>query len=218
MDTSLDVRAVRHAALGDRHRLTIVDELVVSDRSPAELQHLLGCPSNLLAHHLDVLEAAGLVTRHRSSGDGRRRYVTLEPDALASLAVRGGVPPQPVLFVCSQNSARSPLAAALWHSVTDAPATSAGTHPAAKVHRGAVAAGRRAGLDLSEARPRALGDVADLPALIVTVCDQAHEELEEPHWLHWSIPDPVVDGRRGAFDATVAALRRRIRDLVAVTA
>ena len=30
--------------------------------------------------------------------------------------------------------------------------------------------------------------------LVVTVCDQAHEELDaDDSWLHWSIPDPVAD-------------------------
>ena len=44
-----------HAALGDSHRLAIVDDLIVSDRSPRELSARLGIASNLLAHHLEVL-------------------------------------------------------------------------------------------------------------------------------------------------------------------
>ena len=42
--------------------LAIVDDLLVSDRSPKELGQRLRLPTNLLAHHLDVLEAAGLAT------------------------------------------------------------------------------------------------------------------------------------------------------------
>ena len=45
-------------------------------------------PSNLLAHHLDVLEAAGLIERSRSSGDGRRRYVHLIHARLEHLGPR----------------------------------------------------------------------------------------------------------------------------------
>ena len=45
-----------HAALGEPARLAIVDELAVSDRSPKELGERLDIPSNLLAHHLTVLE------------------------------------------------------------------------------------------------------------------------------------------------------------------
>ena len=37
-------------------RLGIVDELASSDRAPIELRRRFGLPSNLLAHHLDVLE------------------------------------------------------------------------------------------------------------------------------------------------------------------
>ena len=75
------LRVDRHAALGDPSRLAIVDHLVLSDRSPQELQRLIDIPSNLLAHHLEVLEAVGLIERSRSSGDGRRRYahLLLEP-------------------------------------------------------------------------------------------------------------------------------------------
>ncbi|HEX9681484.1 MAG TPA: hypothetical protein VGA13_00225 [Acidimicrobiales bacterium] len=70
-------RAERNAALGETARLTIVDELFASDRSLVELRRRLGMESNLLAHHLDVLERVGLIQRSRSSGDGRRRYVRI---------------------------------------------------------------------------------------------------------------------------------------------
>jgi protein-tyrosine-phosphatase len=212
---SATVRAARHAALGDPVRLAVVDELLTSDRSPVELRRLLGLESNLLAHHIDVLESVGLVERSRSAGDGRRRYVRLSQGALAGLAPDHPVAPQPALFVCTRNSARSQIAAALWRSLTGARATSAGTHPATRVHPGAVSAARRAGIDLHDASPRALEAVEHLPGLVVTVCDQAHEELDAPPaWLHWSVPDPVPAGRASAFDATVIELRRRIGALV----
>jgi protein-tyrosine-phosphatase len=208
-------RAERCAALGDPGRLAIVDELVGSDRSPVELRHLLGMESNLLAHHLDVLEHAGVIERSRSSGDGRRRYVHLRPEALSGVLPRRRVAPGGALFVCTRNSARSQLAAALWTSLTATPASSAGTHPADRVDPGAVAAARRARLRLGSARPRSIDDVGELPPLVVTVCDQAHEELRPPPaWLHWSVPDPV-GGSEADFDAAVAELRARIRALVA---
>jgi ArsR family transcriptional regulator, arsenate/arsenite/antimonite-responsive transcriptional repressor / arsenate reductase (thioredoxin) len=209
-------RVDRHAALGDPTRLAIVDQLMLSDRSPQELLGLLDVPaSNLLAHHLDVLEGVGFIERSRSSGDGRRRYVHLLLEAFTLLGPQGRLAPQPVLFVCTANSARSQLAAALWTSMTGARATSAGTDPAPRVNRGAVAAAKRAGLDLAAARPAQLAAVRRRPALTITVCDRAHEQLEPgPHWLHWSIPDPVPDGSAAAFDATVAELRQRICTVV----
>ena len=57
------------AALADPVRLAVVDGLWASDRSPAELQRRLGVASNLLAHHLDVLEREELIERSRSSGE-----------------------------------------------------------------------------------------------------------------------------------------------------
>jgi ArsR family transcriptional regulator, arsenate/arsenite/antimonite-responsive transcriptional repressor / arsenate reductase (thioredoxin) len=214
-DSPLQTRAARHAALGDPARLAIVDQLVLSDRAPVELRRLVGLESNLLAHHLDVLGSVGMITRTRSSGDGRRRYVHLEHDLLRDLSPGRPIRPSRALFVCTKNSARSQLAAALWRSIAGAPADSAGTHPAAGVHPGAVAAAKRAGLDLTGAAPRAFDQIRSLPDLVVTVCDQAHEELApEDAWLHWSIADPVADGRRAAFDATVSHLRERIARLL----
>jgi protein-tyrosine-phosphatase/DNA-binding transcriptional ArsR family regulator len=209
------LRAARHAALGDPVRLTIVDALALSDRAPVELRDLIGLESNLLAHHLDVLESVGIIKRSRSSGDGRRRYIHLLSESLSSLSPGRSLAPGPALFVCTRNSARSQLAAALWRSITGASAQSAGTHPASRVDPGAAAAARRAGLDLGGATPRTLADVSKIPRIAVTVCDQAHEELSPgDSWLHWSIPDPVAVGNRRAFDATLADLRLRISSLV----
>lgn len=204
-------RAAVHAALGEPVRLAIVEDLAVSDRSPTELAARFSVPTNLLAHHLDVLEGVGLIERFVSAGDRRRRYVRLLRAPLARLGVATARPAGQVLFVCSHNSARSQLAAALWAARTGGMATSAGTHPADRVHPGAVAAAWRAGLDLSSAEPRTL-DADEHADLVVTVCDQAHEELDpEPGWWHWSLPDPVEDGRAAAFDAVITELDDRIR-------
>ena len=200
------------AALGEPVRLAMVDDLAVSDRAPVELAERHGLASNLLAHHLDVLEHAGLIERSRSSGDGRRRYVRLRHEVLDVLGVGVAVPDGPVVFVCTHNSARSQMAAAVWSATRPTPALSAGTHPAQRVHPGAVAAAARAGYDLSEAVPRLIGDVAVEGSLVVTVCDRAHEELEPgADWLHWSIPDPVEGASPKAFDSALAELETRIK-------
>jgi protein-tyrosine-phosphatase len=207
-------RAAVHAALGEPARLAIVDELASSDRSPKELAELLGLGSNLLAHHLDVLEHAGLVARSSSSGDGRRKYVRLVRSPLLDVIVAGRSPAGPMLFLCTHNSARSQLAEALWRSRTGLEATSAGTRPATRVHRGAVAAARRAGLSLAGASPRALDEIPN-GVQVVTVCDQVHEQLDpRPTWWHWSIPDPVGTGGAAGFDAVVDELGARIDAVV----
>lgn len=213
MDFDRIRRARLHAALGEEHRLGIVEELAVSDRSPTELGRRVDLPSNLLAHHLDVLEEAGLIERFVSAGDRRRRYVRLVRAPLAELGVSTARPAGTVLFVCSHNSARSQLAAALWCDRMGGVAVSAGTHPAERVHPGAVAAAQRAGLDLSDAAPRLLENPS-AAAVVVTVCDRAHEELEpDPDWWHWSIADPVDAGTDTAFDAVIADLDARIATL-----
>lgn len=210
MSTDLQRRADMHAALGDPTRLTIVDDLTRSDRSPRELSERLGLTSNLLAHHLDVLDDAGLITRTMSAGDRRRRYVRLSDDPVVRRLARSTRPTRPVLFLCSHNSARSQLAAALWRSRTGLAADSAGTHPAPKVHRRAVSVGRRHGLDLTTAVPRT---ITQLPARtqVITVCDNAHEELSPAHdWWHWSIPDPVEIDTDAAFESVIDELNTRI--------
>jgi protein-tyrosine-phosphatase/DNA-binding transcriptional ArsR family regulator len=215
---TIEQRASLHAALGDPVRLAIVDELAISDRAPVELQVLTGLGSNLLAHHLDALEHAGLIVRSPSSGDGRRRYVRLVFGALDSLCSRARLTPSNVLFVCSMNSARSQLAAALWTTCTGSPAHSAGTHPAEQVHPGAVAAAQRAGFDLRATTPRSLEAVGSLPPIVITVCDQAHEEIgAQKMWPHWSIPDPVSHGTKSAFDDAVDEIRERILASVGAT-
>jgi hypothetical protein len=85
-----------------------------------------------------VLESVGPITRQRSSGDGRRRYAHLDQAALTAITATARVAAQPVVFVCTHNSARSQLAAELWQSITSAPAESAATQLARRVHPGAV--------------------------------------------------------------------------------
>jgi protein-tyrosine-phosphatase len=206
-------RAAVHAALAEPARLAIVDALLFGDASPSELQVLVDLPSNLVAHHLNVLQRARIVTRTPSQGDRRRTYLRLVPGALDGLSP-GTLRAAPrVLFVCTQNSARSPLAVALWRRRSSVPAASAGTSPARWMHPGTVAVARRHGLPLRRSRPRQVDDVVRAGDLVVTVCDSAHERLGAAARLHWSIPDPVRVGSDAAFDRAFDELSRRVGDL-----
>jgi ArsR family transcriptional regulator, arsenate/arsenite/antimonite-responsive transcriptional repressor / arsenate reductase (thioredoxin) len=206
-------RAAIHAALADPARLQIADTLLAGDASPSELAALLAMPSNLLAHHLHVLEQAGVITRRRSEGDRRRTYLQLVPATMDSLAVPPGRAARRVLFVCTANSARSHLAAALWRRASTVPAVSAGTHPAARIDPGAIAAARRHRLALPRVRPRHIDQVRDEADLVVTVCDMAREELGGAAAVHWSVPDPVPVGDPAGFDAALSELSRRVERL-----
>lgn len=206
----LERRAAVHAALADPARLAITDTLGEGDASPSELAGMLAMPSNLLAHHLRVLEEAGLVTRHRSEGDKRRTYLRLVPGTVNTLTRPAARTARRVLFVCTANSARSHLAAALWRQASKVPAASAGTHPAEAIDPGAIDAAGRHRLPLPRLRPRHITEVRHDGDLIVTVCDLAHEELGELAAVHWSVPDPVPVGDPDSFDATLAELDRRV--------
>jgi len=208
--SELERRAILHAALADPARLRITDTLLTGDASPSELAAVLAMPSNLLTHHLHVLEQAGIITRRRSEGDRRRTYLQLIPGALDSLAPPSARAALRVLFVCTANSARSHLAAALWRQASTVPAVSAGTHPAAAIDPGAIAAAGRHRLPLPRLRPRHIDDVRQDDDLIITVCDLAHEELGRPAAVHWSVPDPVPAGDPASFDAAIAELSHRV--------
>jgi len=203
-------RAAVHAALADPSRLRITDRLLAGDASPSELMALLAMPSNLLAHHLHVLEQAGVITRRRSEGDRRRAYLRLVPGALDSLAAAPAAAVSRVLFVCTANSARSHLAAALWRRSSRVPAASAGTRPAERIDPGAIAAAGRHRLPLPRLRPRHINEVRHDDDLVVTVCDLAREELGGQVAVHWSVPDPVPAGDPASFDAAVTDLSYRV--------
>ncbi|TDV45345.1 helix-turn-helix domain-containing protein [Actinophytocola oryzae] len=208
-------RARLHAALGEPARLAIVDRLLLGDASPSELGRALGIGSNLLAHHVKLLEQAGVIERSRSEGDHRRTYLRLRPAALAGLVPAGVVRAARVVFVCTHNSARSQLAAALWRRRSQVPAASAGTQPAARVHPLAVATAREHGLSLAQARTAHVHEVLQPDDLVVAVCDNAHEHLPDHTGadavrLHWSVPDPAPVGTEDAFDRAFRDLADRV--------
>jgi protein-tyrosine-phosphatase len=210
---TIEERVGVHRALADPIRVAIVDELIVGDRTPTELGTSLRVASNLMAHHLRVLEQRGIVERRRSIGDGRRSYMHLLPGRPEGPTVRPELLRESVMFVCTRNSARSQLAAATWNrSRPVVRAESAGTHPNGRVHPMAVRIGRRRGLDLSGAVPHLL-DPDTARSLIVTVCDQAREELGDRVAVHWSIPDPVAAGTDDAFEAAADEIARRVERL-----
>jgi ArsR family transcriptional regulator, arsenate/arsenite/antimonite-responsive transcriptional repressor / arsenate reductase (thioredoxin) len=200
-------------------------------------------PQNLVSYHLRLLRGGGLVTATRSSFDGRDSYYHLDLDrcaeALAHSAAAlhpalapGAAPPRPpnveqhggitILFVCTGNSARSPIAEALLrHRAGHVMVTSAGSRPKPDLHPDAVRTLREQyGIDIGDRRPRHLDTVADRRFHhVITLCDRVREVCPEfahhPRRAHWSVPDPAMaDDGYAAFQRTAADIDARVRHLL----
>lgn len=223
-------------------RWRLMTELSVSDQRVRELVARVGEPQNLVSYHLRQLRDGGLVTSSRSSLDGRDSYYHLDLDRCAHGLDDAGVALHPalrrphdsgspapsrrieVLFVCTGNSARSPIAEALLdrHAVAGVSATSAGTRPKDQLHPDAVRALQRSfGIDLSGRRPRGLDTLTDRRFdVVVTLCDKAREVCPEfpgqQRTIHWSVRDPAADPGRQAFEHATADIDTRVRYLLPV--
>lgn len=230
-------------------RWNLLTALVDSDLRVRELVTRVGQPQNLVSYHLRLLRSSGLVTATRSSYDGRDSYYHLDldrcADALAGAAaalhpaLRRAASPSTVghqrsgriavLFVCTGNSARSPIAEALLRhrTASGVTVTSAGTHPKPDLHPHALRVLRdEFGIDIAGRQPRALGTFADRRFdHVITLCDKAREACPEfprdPRRVHWSIPDPATasdtdQGGYPAFRRTAADIDTRVRHLLPV--
>ena len=133
-------------------------------------------------------------------------------------------PGEPVraLFICSGNSARSPMAEGWLNHLGGGRVTarSAGISPG-QLHPLAVAAMAEHGVDISGHRPTHLTDVADDRfTRVITLCDRARENCGElpaaSAAVHWSIPNPAQahPPDLDAFRATARELQTRIRYLL----
>jgi protein-tyrosine-phosphatase len=122
------------------------------------------------------------------------------------------LPAQRVVFVCTRNSARSQLAAALRADRSIVPAASAGTHPGPCVRRRAIDTAGRHEITLRPGRTAHIRGVVRPADLIVAVCDSAYEVLRHRYRyryryrrLRWPVPDPAPADTDDAFER---ALRR----------
>ena len=101
-----------------------------------------------------------------------------------------------VLILCTGNSARSQIAEALlatkgaWRIA----AGSAGSHPASRVHPGAVQVLARHGIVWDGKVPKTIDEVAGTSwDLLITVCDHANDScpvFPGKRYLDWELDDP----------------------------
>jgi protein-tyrosine-phosphatase/DNA-binding transcriptional ArsR family regulator len=229
-------------------RWRLISALADSDCRVRELAMLVAEPQNLVSYHLRLLREGGLVTARRSSFDGRDSYYHLDLDRCAAAlgdtgaalhpALRRAYSPRPdstdlpwvgVLFVCSGNSARSPIAEALLsHRVGDRiMVSSAGIQPKPRLHRNAVRVLQDDfGIDITGQHPRSLDSLTGRRFdYVVSLCDKARQALPSlpghPRQAHWSIPDPAAAGDTDhssypAFRHTAAEINTRITHLLPV--
>jgi protein-tyrosine-phosphatase len=221
--------------VGDPLRWRLLRELAGSDRRVRELVASTGQPQNLISYHLGRLRSAQLVTTRRSSFDRRDTYYRLDLEryaqewADAGAALHPALRPTPaspgrphrpwrVLFLCTGNSGRSPMAEALLRHRAggQVDVASAGSHPK-PLHPKAVRAMTEYGITLRH-EPTHLDNVRhDKFHLVISLCDKVREVCPafpgHPAMIHWSIPDPAREDAPHAFRHTAAELDSRIRFL-----
>ncbi|WP_214405451.1 ArsR family transcriptional regulator [Pseudonocardia lacus] len=234
-------------------RWQLLAALATGDHRVRELAARVEQPQNLVSYHLRLLRDAHLVRATRSSFDGRDSYYHLDLDRCADglsssgAALHPALGPAPdraagrparrpgrvpaVLFVCTGNGSRSPIAEALLrHRAGDGvDVVSAGTRPRRALHPHTVRVLRESwGIDVSGRRPRHLDSLTGRAFdHIITLCDRAREACPEfvdrPRRAHWSIPDPAaVEGTDevayAAFRRTATDVDARVRHLLPVLA
>jgi protein-tyrosine-phosphatase/DNA-binding transcriptional ArsR family regulator len=219
-------------------RWSLLRELGQSDRAVWELTELVDEPQNLVSYHLRQLREGGLVLARRSAADARDTYYAIDLAAcrrelqaagaglhpslsLAPFAREMPRPPaiggkQRVLFLCTGNSSRSQMAQALLERMCDGAieVASAGSHPK-PLHPKAVRVMQRRGIDISGNRTKHFDEYAGQRFdMVITLCDRVREVCPEfpadPDLVHWSIPDPALDGTMKAFENTAVELETRI--------
>jgi protein-tyrosine-phosphatase/DNA-binding transcriptional ArsR family regulator len=219
--------------VGDPLRWRLLYELARSDRRVRELVTALGQPQSLVSYHLAKLRAAQLVTARRSSFSGRDTYYHLDLTRWAhewadvGTVLHPGLRPVAVspsgtqtygrvLFLCTGNSGRSPMAEALLRhrSASAVEVASAGSRPR-PLHPNAVRVMAEYGIELDHA-PTHLGTLRDIRFhWVISLCDRVREVCPEfpgrPGTAHWSLPDPAQAG--GTDDATLPAYRSTAAEL-----
>ncbi|WTW98309.1 arsenate reductase ArsC [Streptomycetaceae bacterium NBC_01309] len=144
------------------------------------------------------------------------RFAAQRLDALAHGRAPADGRAARVLFVCTANSGRSQLAAALFnhHAHGTAHAWSAGTAPASEIEHAVVDSLREIGLDTGDEFPKPLSpEAVEAADIVVTLgCADAPPLLEGRRYADWPVADPggglaeTVRGIRDDIDARVTAL------------
>ena len=215
-------------------RWRLLQELVRSDRAVSELMTLVDEPQSLVSYHLRQLRDGGLVFARRSSADRRDSYYAIDLVACREALQAAGGALHPALQLaagapgpCAPRRAR----VAGGGCCSCAPATAHGPRsprrcsstcrrgrsrpsaPAAirsRCTRTRSACCAKRGIDISANRTKHLDEfVSQRFDEVITLCDRVREVCPEfpshPELVHWSIPDPALEGptNRASYPAFV---------------
>ena len=226
--------------------------LAQSDYRVQELVRLLNQPQNLVSYHLRLLRDQHMVQERRSAADARDIYYSLDLARLRTSYLAAGQALHPaiasdvasldeqlasslnstpwrVLFLCTENSARSQMAEALLRQFSHGHVEvySAGSKPT-QLHPLARSVLEAHGLDAARLRAKSIDEFAGQTFdYIITVCDRVRESCPpfpgDPRCIHWSLADPATargseEERFQAFEQTLQQLTTRIHFLLSVLA
>ena len=228
-------------------RWQLLSALARSDYRVQELVYLVGQPANLVSYHLRQLRDHHVVTERRSTADERALYYSLDLETVRSLYQATGEALHPalrlfpevlslsdvssltsrqrVLFLCTENSARSQIAEALLRHLSRGglEVFSAGSAPT-QVHPFALQVLEATGIDTTGLHAKHFDTFAGEPFdRVITVCDRVRETCPtfpgDPERIHWSFADPAqgtgsVEQQYRAFEQTSLQLTTRLRFLL----
>ena len=127
--------------------------------------------------------------------------------------------PGAVLFACTLNSVRSPMAAGIMRHLfgRSVYVDSVGAR-AGELDPLAVDVMDEIGIEIGKHKPKSFDEFEDTSFdLVITLCDKVREVCPEfpdtPEALHWSVPDPAT--APGTDDETYAVFERTAVDLEA---
>ena len=122
-----------------------------------------------------------------------------------------------ILFVCTENSARSQIAEALMRSLAGDrfEVFSAGTEPS-EVDPRALAAIEHFGLNSHDLRSKSLSEFEDREFdYVVSLCEKAAFECEPlalgKQFMAWNFEDPKIHGGPNIFNLTLKDINERIK-------
>jgi protein-tyrosine-phosphatase len=230
------------AALAQETRLEImrlVGESGAAGMRAGEIGSRLKMSSATLAFHLNQLRHANLVTAKRESrliiyaSEHQTMRTLLDylttHCCVADVESKGQRRQFNVLFLCTNNSARSIMAECLTNRLGKGRfrAFSAGSRPLGKVQPNALRVLRESGYDTKTLRSKNWSEFSQADStpldFVFTLCDRANAETcpswpGQPVRAHWSIQDPVAADKpdRAAFFKAYGDIEQRVRIFTAL--